>query len=201
MQVLFYVFALISIVSALFVVSAKSPINSVIALIVCFLSIAGHYILLNAQFLAMVHIIVYTGAIMVLFLFVIMLLNLNADSEPVKKLSTRIAAVLSGGIFLLTLLAATRHGIEVAPHNTPFNGGVGLVRSVGMSLFREFLLPFEVSSVLFLSAMVGALMLAKKDAPSSLPRPYTGNSMEAATPPTVDRTLERTNMPAGKAGA
>ena len=67
MQILFYLFAAISIFSALFVVAAKSPINSVIALIVCFLSIAGHYILLNAQFLAVVHIIVYTGAIMVLY--------------------------------------------------------------------------------------------------------------------------------------
>ena len=84
MQYLFYLFAAISIISALLVVSARSPMNSVIALIVCFLSIAGHYILLNAQFLAVVHIIVYTGAIMVLFLFVIMLLNLNQRTEPQK---------------------------------------------------------------------------------------------------------------------
>jgi NADH-quinone oxidoreductase subunit J len=192
MQYLFYLFAAISIVSALFVVSARSPINSVIALIVCFLSIAGHYVLLNAQFLAMVHVIVYTGAIMVLFLFVIMLLNLNSATEPRKKLMTRVAAVVAGGIFLLTLLAAVRHGIDIAPKNAAFNGGVGLVRSVGMSLFNEFLLPFEVSSVLFLSAMVGALMLAKKDTPSNLPKPYTGNTMDAATPPTVDRSLEKT---------
>ncbi|HEY0976840.1 MAG TPA: NADH-quinone oxidoreductase subunit J [Flavobacteriales bacterium] len=187
MQYLFYLFAAISILSALFVVSAKSPINSVIALIVCFLSIAGHYILLNAQFLAMVHIIVYTGAIMVLFLFVIMLLNLNQSSEPQKKMVTRIAAVISGGLFLLTLLAAVRHGIGIAPHNATFDPGVGLVRSVGMSLFQEFLLPFEVSSVLFLSAMVGALMLAKKDAPSNAPTPYIGSpDTVAAMPPTMD---------------
>lgn len=183
MQYLFYVFALISIISALLVVSARSPINSVIALIVCFLSIAGHYVLLNAQFLAMVHVIVYTGAIMVLFLFVIMLLNLNSYTEPRKSLVTRITAVFSGGLFLLTLLAAVRHGVEVAPPTAAFNPGVGLVKSVGMALFNEFLLPFEVSSVLFLSAMVGALMLAKKDKPSSGPQPYTGNSLEGARPP------------------
>jgi NADH-quinone oxidoreductase subunit J len=99
------------------VVSAKSPVNSVIALIVCFLSIAGHYILLNAQFLAMVHIIVYTGAIMVLFLFVIMLLNLNRATKPMKTLGTRIAAVISGGLFFLTLLAAMRNGLGVSPAN------------------------------------------------------------------------------------
>jgi uncharacterized MnhB-related membrane protein len=82
MLYLFYLFAAVSVIAALAVVLARSPVNSVIALIVCFLSIAGHYILLNAQFLAMVHIIVYTGAIMVLFLFVIMLLNMNRQTEP-----------------------------------------------------------------------------------------------------------------------
>ncbi|MCB0764404.1 MAG: NADH-quinone oxidoreductase subunit J [Flavobacteriales bacterium] len=192
MQYVFYLFALISIASALFVVSARSPVNSVIALIICFLSIAGHYVLLNAQFLAMVHVIVYTGAIMVLFLFVIMLFNLNTASEPRKTLGTRIAAVVSGGLLLLTLLAAVRVGMETIPAQVGYDGSVGLVRSVGMALFNEFLLPFEVSSVLFLSAMIGAMVLAKKDAPSNLPRPYTGNTVKGAQPPTMgtSRTAE-----------
>ena len=162
MQYLFYLFAAISVLSALVVVAARSPVNSVIALIVCFLSIAGHYILLNAQFLAMVQVIVYTGAIMVLFLFVIMLLNLNQRTEPQKQLMTRIAAVVAGGVFLLTLLAATRQGLQIASAN-PEDAGVGLVGHVGKALFKDYLLPFEVSSVLFLSAMVGALMLGKKE--------------------------------------
>jgi len=85
----------------------------VISLIVCFLSIAGHYILLNAQFLAVVHIIVYTGAIMVLFLFVIMLLNLNKSTEPQKSLVTRVAAVTAGALFFLTLLGALRQGVNI----------------------------------------------------------------------------------------
>jgi NADH-quinone oxidoreductase subunit J len=93
-----------------------------------------------------------------------------------------VAAVVSGGLFLLTLLAAVRHGVDITPNAGP-DASIGLVRSVGMSLFSEFLLPFEVSSVLFLSAMVGALMLAKKDVPSSMPRPYTGNALEGARPP------------------
>ena len=126
MLTLFTLFAAISVLSALVVVAARSPVNSVIALIVCFLSIAGHYILLNAQFLAVVHIIVYTGAIMVLFLFVIMLLNLNKATEPMKALGTRIAAVIAGGLFFITLLAAIRHGISIAPASE-FDGGVGLV--------------------------------------------------------------------------
>ena len=164
MLLLFYLFAAISIGSAVIVVSAKSPVNSVIALIVCFLSVAGHYILLNAQFLAMVHVIVYTGAIMVLFLFVIMLLNLNKSAEPMKSIGTRIAAVVSGGMFFLTLAAAFRKGLGVQPAQE-FDASIGLVKSVGMSLFTEFLVPFEISSVLFLSAMVGVVLLAKKDRP------------------------------------
>ena len=163
MLYLFYLFAAISVVSAISVVAARSPINSVISLIVCFLSIAGHYILLNAQFLAVVHIIVYTGAIMVLFLFVIMLLNLNKATETHKTLGTRIAAVAAGGLFLLTLLGAVRHGLTMAPPAGGYNLSVGLVKSVGQSLFGPFLLPFEVSSVLFLSAMIGAVMLGRKD--------------------------------------
>ncbi|MBK8341284.1 MAG: NADH-quinone oxidoreductase subunit J [Flavobacteriales bacterium] len=162
MQYLFYLFAAISVLSALLVVGARNPVNSVISLIVCFLSIAGHYILLNAQFLAMVHIIVYTGAIMVLFLFVIMLLNLNKSTEPSKTLLTRIAAVTAGALFLFTLLGALRQGVHIAAAKE-FDGNTGLVKSVGQSLFSDFLLPFEVSSVLFLSAMIGAVMLGRKD--------------------------------------
>ncbi len=177
MQILFYLFAAVSILSALFVVAAKNPVNSVIALIVCFLSIAGHYILLNAQFLAVVHVIVYTGAIMVLFLFVIMLLNLNKSTEPQKSMATRIAAVIAGGLFLLTLLGAIKDGIGIADPDV-YDGSVGLVKSVGTSLFTEYLLPFEVSSVLFLSAMIGAVMLGKKD---TSPQPLSsGEGQNAA---------------------
>lgn len=162
MLALFYLLAAVSVISALFVVGARNPVNSVIALVVCFLSIAGHYILLNAQFLAMVHVIVYTGAIMVLFLFVIMLLNLNKATEPMRPLGMRVAAVTAGGLLFITLAAAIRQGIHIQAANA-FDPGVGLVRHVGHVLFTEFLLPFEVSSVLFLSAIVGVVMLAKKD--------------------------------------
>jgi NADH-quinone oxidoreductase subunit J len=166
MTFLFYMLSAIMIISGLFVVFSKNPINSVIFLIVCFIAMAGHYILLNAQFLAVVHIIVYTGAIMVLFLFVIMLLNLNKANEPHKTLLTRISAVVTGGLFFLVVLAATRQTIELNPRYA-FDSKVGLVSELGTTLFHEFLLPFEVSSVLFISAMVGAVMLGKKDEPAS----------------------------------
>jgi NADH-quinone oxidoreductase subunit J len=163
MVFLFYMLSAIMIISALFVVFSKNPVNSVIFLIICFIAMAGHYILLNAQFLAVVHIIVYTGAIMVLFLFVIMLLNLNRAIIPQKSRITRITAVITGGIFLLVLLAATRLTFEIHARY-PFNSDIGLVSEVGKTLFNEFLLPFEISSVLFISAMVGAIMFGKKDA-------------------------------------
>jgi len=162
MTVLFYLLSAIMIISALFVVFSKNPVDSVIYLIVCFIAMSGHYILLNAQFLAVVHIIVYTGAIMVLFLFVVMLLNLNKEIIPQKSKVTRITAVITGGIFCLVLLAATRQTFEIHARY-PFNGNIGLVKEVGETLFHEFLLPFEVSSVLFLSAMIGAVMFGKKD--------------------------------------
>jgi NADH-quinone oxidoreductase subunit J len=162
MSLIFYILAAVAIISALVVVFAKSPMNSVIALIVTFLAIAGHYLLLNAQFLAMVHIIVYTGAIMVLFLFVIMLLDMSKENEPHKKLSTKVAAVISGGLLLLVLLAAIKK-LSVMPMQHSVNNSMGLVRELGQVLFKDFLLPFEATSVLFLAAMVGALMLGKHD--------------------------------------
>ena len=162
MVFLFYMLSAIMVLSALFVVFSKNPVDSVIYLIICFIGMAGQYILLNAQFLAVVHIIVYTGAIMVLFLFVIMLLNLNKATIPQKTSVTRIAAVIAGGVFFLVMVAATRHTFEIHPRY-PFTNQIGLVSEVGKTLFHEFLLPFEVSSVLFISAMIGAVMFGKKD--------------------------------------
>ncbi len=162
MVFLFYFLSAIMVISALLVVSTRSPINSVIYLIVCFITMAGHYILLNAQFLAVVQIIVYTGAIMVLFLFVIMLLNLNKITVPTKTSLTRIAALITGGLFFLVLIAATRLTFEIHPRYA-FDSKIGLVSEVGKTLFGEFLLPFELSSVIFISSMVGAVMFGKKD--------------------------------------
>jgi NADH-quinone oxidoreductase subunit J len=162
MTFLFYLLSAIMVLSALFVVFSKNPINNVIYLIICFIAMAGHYILLNAQFLAVVHIIVYTGAIMVLFLFVIMLLNLNKAIIPQKSRITRVMAVITGGLFFLVLIAATRHTFEITPRYA-YASDIGLVSNLGKTLFHEFLLPFEISSVLFISAMVGAVMFGKRD--------------------------------------
>lgn len=136
--------------------------HSVLYLILTFFAIAGHYVLLNAQFLAVVHIIVYAGAIMVLFLFTIMLLNLNTDTEPQKSSYLKFAAMLAGGLLLLVLVAGLK---EVGAGSTVVlqDSNMGLVENLGKVLFRDFLLPFEVASILLLAAMVGAVLLASKD--------------------------------------
>jgi NADH-quinone oxidoreductase subunit J len=142
-------------------VIAKNPVHSVLYLIITFFAIAGHYVLLNAQFLAAVHIIVYAGAIMVLFLYVIMLLNLNADVEPHKDKWLKFAATISGGLLMIVLVGALRD-TNVAITN-PVNADAGLIKNLGVVLYKDFMLPFEVSAILFLSAMVGAVMLGKKE--------------------------------------
>jgi NADH-quinone oxidoreductase subunit J len=161
-EILFLILSFLTLISALTVVFTKNPMYSVLSLIFCFFTIAGHYILLNAQFLAIVHIIVYAGAIMVLFLFVVMLLNLNAETEPHKSNKIRIAAVISAGLLLLTILAALKTG-GMGTFIRAENTGSGLVQNVGQRLFTDYLLPFEVSSILFLSAMIGAVVLARKE--------------------------------------
>jgi NADH-quinone oxidoreductase subunit J len=157
----FYFLAFLAILSALMVVFSKNPIHSVLYLILTFFAIAGHYLLLNAQFLAVVHIVVYAGAIMVLFLYVLMLLNLNVSAEPVKKNWVKFAAVISGGMLLLTLVA-TFHKAETMAL-VQKDPSIGVTKNLGKILFNEFAMPFEIASVLLLSAMIGAIMLSKKE--------------------------------------
>jgi NADH-quinone oxidoreductase subunit J len=158
---LFYFLSFLAVLCGLMVVLEKNPVHSVLYLVITFFAIAGHYILLNAQFLAAVHIIVYAGAIMVLFLFVIMLLNLNKETEPHKSNLIKGSAVIAGGLLLVILVAALK-GTTTLPAPGPSNAGLGLVQNLGQVLFKQFLLPFEVASLLFLSAMVGAVMLGKR---------------------------------------
>jgi NADH-quinone oxidoreductase subunit J len=129
-----------------------------------FFAISGHYILLNAQFLAIVNLIVYAGAIMVLFLFVIMLMNLNANAEPKKYWWMKFAGVISGGCFLVVLVSLVQQATELTGKQALVKeGNIGLIKNLGKVLFSDFVLPFEISSVLFLSAMVGAVVIGKKD--------------------------------------
>ncbi|GHN01928.1 NADH dehydrogenase subunit J [Cytophagales bacterium WSM2-2] len=157
---LFYFLSFVAIFSALLVVFSKNPVYSVLYLIITFFAIAGHYVLLDAQFLAAVHVIVYAGAIMVLFLYVIMLLNLNTDSEPHKSNLVKITAVVCAGLMMVVLVGTLRGASQVAPLEAQ---NIGLVKNLGKVLFTEFLLPFEISSILLLAAMVGVVMVGKLD--------------------------------------
>jgi NADH-quinone oxidoreductase subunit J len=160
-EILFWILSVTALGSALMVVTSKNPVYSVLSLIVTFFCISGHYILLNAQFLAIVNIIVYAGAIMVLFLFVIMLMNLNKDTEPQKNKWLKLAGAVAGGSLLLVLIAALRTSEKsMAELNT---GDIGLIRNLGYQLFTNYVVPFEISSILFLSAMVGAVVIGKRD--------------------------------------
>jgi len=161
-EILFYILSVIAIYAALMVLISKKPIHSVLFLTLCFFSIAGHYILLNAQFLAVVHIIVYAGAIMVLFLFTVMLLNLNIQGEFQKPNIIKLVASLTGGLLLLTFIGAFK-SYDIAVAQDPSLNQIGLVKNLGKVLFKDYILPFELSTVLFLAAMVGAVMLGKRD--------------------------------------
>ena len=162
-QILFWFLSVLVLFSALMMVTSKNPVHSVLWLIVTFFSISGHYILLNAQFLAIVNIIVYAGAIMVLFLFVIMLMNMNKTSEPQKNRWLKLAGGVAGGCLLLVLIAALRD-TEIRQQTAEVNtGDIGLIKNLGKELFSTYVVPFEISSILFLSAMVGAVVIGKKE--------------------------------------
>ena len=156
----FLFFSFITILCALYVVTNNNPVYSVLALILTFFSISAHYVLLNAQFLAVVNLIVYAGAIMVLFLFVLMLLNLSKDNEPVVKIGWQVSVAVAAGLLLITLAAALHRSSEQIMRNPAED--IGLVKNLGQVLFKEYLVPFELSGILFLAAMVGAVLLGKR---------------------------------------
>ncbi|MBK8686268.1 MAG: NADH-quinone oxidoreductase subunit J [Chitinophagaceae bacterium] len=165
-QIIFWTLSILTLGLAIGVIMSRNPINSVLFLILTFFCISAHYVLMNAQFLAIVNIIVYAGAIMVLFLFVIMLMNLNSDTEPQKNFLVQFAGVISGGVLLLVLVAAlktTLTGLEGKNIDLTQSTDIGLIKNLGKVLFTDYVFPFEIASVLFLSAMVGAVVLGKRD--------------------------------------
>jgi NADH-quinone oxidoreductase subunit J len=112
-----------------------------------------------------VNIIVYAGAIMVLFLYVLMLMDLKKETEPQKNRWIKLAGAVAGGSLLLVLVAALRKADLVNNIAETRTGDIGLIENLGKILFNEYVVPFEISSILFLSAMVGAVLIGKKEAP------------------------------------
>jgi NADH-quinone oxidoreductase subunit J len=161
-QWLFGILSFLAIMFALMVVFSRNPVNSVLYLVMTFFCIAGHYLLMNSQFLAIVHIVVYAGAIMVLFLFVIMLMNLNHETEPRSSWLPKTISIIAGGLMLFVLVGSLK-GTEQLNLSSYGASQIGTVKNLGKVLFSEFLFPFEIASVLLLAAMVGAIMIGKKE--------------------------------------
>jgi len=160
--VLFAAFALLLVVSGLMVVLHKSPVASAMFLVVALCSLSGIYILMRAEFIGMVQVIVYAGAIMVLFLFVIMYLNLGHDVEGGATILLRRLLGWIVGAFVLsfaTLLFAGRWAIGPVSQALPPPGGN--TQALGQVLYTRFLYPFEITSLVLLVAMVGAIVITK----------------------------------------
>ena len=161
-QFLFFFVAFVAVASAVYFVFARNPMYSILSLIVTMFSIAGLYVLLNAQFLGIVQIIVYSGAIMVLFLYILMMLNLNKEDEGKKNTILKFVGVFTGGILLIGMLGAYK-GLTLQNVAGNVDSSVGLTKNLGKLLFNEYVLPFEVASVLILAGIVGATLIGKKD--------------------------------------
>jgi NADH-quinone oxidoreductase subunit J len=155
---LFYLFAILTVVAAAGVIAARSPIYSAMSLVGTFFCLAGIYVLLLAHTIAVLQVLVYAGAIMVLFLFVIMLLSLGEAVPPSKITIPKVVGGLSAvGLFVLLVIATT----PFVPVNAVPSAGFGTLQSIGAQLYTQWLAPFEAVSLLLLVAMVGAVVVAK----------------------------------------
>jgi NADH-quinone oxidoreductase subunit J len=163
-DILFYILSTITLGSAALTLLSKNPIHSALWLVVSFFSLAGHYILLNSQFLGMVHIMVYSGAIMILMLFTIMLMNLNISNEVQKPFVTKLVATVAFCLMGLIILSVVLRGTEIyelqyTTHGNDFQS----VQVLGQVLLNDYVLPFEMVAILLLLAMIGAVLISKKD--------------------------------------
>jgi NADH-quinone oxidoreductase subunit J len=161
-QVLFGAFAFLTLLSAAMVIFAKSPVSSAMALVSTFFFLAGLYILLWAHTVAALQVLVYAGAIMVLFLFVIMLLNLGEEAPGARMTLGRIAGgAASAGLLVVLVLALKKVPNQVASMTGETAQSFGTLKLIGAEIYTKWLLPFEAVSLLLLVAMVGAVVVAK----------------------------------------
>lgn len=164
-ELVFYFFAGISILAAILVVIQRKAIYSALALIVCFGSLAALFFQLGAEFIAAVQVIVYAGAIMVLFLFVVMLVDPDSEMFTLNKLKKLVVISLPMAAFFAYVLLQTLPRFQSLSSSQISNldlGAKGSVTVIGRSLFRDYLVPFEVTSILILVAVLGAIVLAKQ---------------------------------------
>lgn len=167
-SVLFFYFAAVIISTAILVIGSRKPVNSALALLVMFFHVAGLFVLLDAEFIAAVQIIVYAGAILVLYLFVVMLLNVRADEGYHRQvgigLIAGLAILVEAGFILYRSGFANRvsPSVSSAPAVPSAVAVPGNTETIGRVLYTTYLFPFEVASLILLVAMIGAIILAKK---------------------------------------
>jgi NADH-quinone oxidoreductase subunit J len=160
---LFFFLATLAIASALAMVFNKHTVNSALFLVLNLLSLAGIYLLMEAQFLAVIQVLVYAGAIMVLFLFVIMLLNLDSEAKLFNSVAVKeLVVVLLSAAILAQLMYSISGWFNVSSNNPIALGELGTVEAVGDVLYTTYLLPFEVTAILLTAAVVGALVIAQR---------------------------------------
>lgn len=161
-EVLFFLFAAMALGSAINVLVQKHVLYSALSLIMMLASVAGLYVLPRADFLAVIQILVYTGAIMVLFVFVIMLLNVTSGEEAAEDPMKWLKFIgIPAGLFLLAMISSVVWQTGVEGVDTA--GLIGTPEAIGTSMFTDYLLPFEATSLLILIAIIGAVVLAKRD--------------------------------------
>ncbi len=165
-QLVFYVFAALAVLAALGMVIARSPVRSALSLALVFLSLAAMYILLNAPFLAVAQIMIYAGAVLILFLFVIMVLNPRLEMLGARTTAQTVTAIIFAAAFAILMLAVLASG-QISPPTGNFTpeavAQTGHVQVIGALLFSQFILPFEIASMLLLIAIVGAMTLARRE--------------------------------------
>jgi NADH-quinone oxidoreductase subunit J len=159
--VLFYIFAIVAVLAAFLVITFRNPINSALSMVVCFFCLAAIYVLLSAHLIAILQILVYAGAIMVLVLFVIMLMNLRDWELRWGKFQWfKVFGFLLAGLLLIEGIHFLKGSGEQSA--VELSEGFGTVEAVGTALFSKYLLPFEMVSILLLVGIVGAVVLTKK---------------------------------------
>lgn len=160
---IFYILSAITLATAFLAVYSKNPIHSAIYLVICMTTIAGHFLMFNSQFLFIVQIIVYSGAIMVLFLFTIMLMNLNKEDEVHKPRVSRLVAMITFAVVSLVLVAIFINTKPIVGDYDTTGEDFQSIKVLGKILMNEYMVPFEFASVLLLVAMIGAVLLSKKE--------------------------------------
>lgn len=161
----FYLVALVVIISGFGVITCKNPINSGISLVMTFFCLAVFYVMLHAPFMAVVQIMVYAGAIMVLIIFVMMLLNQGAEVVSRYRHAV-VGAFVAAGLMMVQVIITIKQGDvsnAVGPIDSEVIETVGHTELIGQAMFTEFLLPFEIASILLLVAIVGAVVLTKRE--------------------------------------